>query len=152
MVSLQPSENKAYLSHVADGETSQRWVISESLDTHWLGGNHLDDSGITRLNEFGSIFNRFTSTTVDLLQKLREFAGDVGSVAIEDWCVPSADLTGVVENNDLGVEGVGAFGRIVLGVTGNVATTDFLDGNVLDVEPNVISWNTLDKLLVVHLD
>ena len=45
------------LTHVADGETTKRGVVSESLDTHWLGGNHLYDSGITRLDEFGCILN-----------------------------------------------------------------------------------------------
>ena len=36
-----------YLSHVTHGESSQRWVIGEGLNTHWLGGNHLDNGGIT---------------------------------------------------------------------------------------------------------
>ena len=43
-------------------------------------------------------------TTVNLLQELSELAGDVGSVAIQDWSVSSTDLTGVVEDDDLGVE------------------------------------------------
>jgi hypothetical protein len=76
----------------------------------------------------------------------------VGSVAIQDWGVTSTDLTGVVEDDDLGVEGVGTLGGVVLGVTGNVTTTDFLDGNVLDVEADVVTGNTLNKLLVVHLN
>ena len=37
------------LSHVTDGETSQGWVVGEGLDTHGLGGNHLDDGGITSM-------------------------------------------------------------------------------------------------------
>ena len=142
----------AYLSHVADGETSQRWVVGESLDAHGLGRHHLDYGGITRLDEFGSVFNGFTGTTVNLLQKLRELAGNVGSVAVEHWCVASTNLTGVVENDDLGVERVGTLGRVGLGVTSNVTTTNLLDGDVLDVEADVVSWETLDELLVVHLD
>jgi len=39
------------LSHVTDGETTKWWVLSESLNTHWLGWNHLDDSSITGLDE-----------------------------------------------------------------------------------------------------
>jgi hypothetical protein len=73
-------------------------------------------------------------------------------VAIQDWGVTSTDLTGVVEDDDLGVEGVGTLGGVVLGVTGNVTTTNFLDGNVLDVEADVVTGNTLNKLLVVHLN
>jgi len=106
----------------------------------------------SRLDELGLIFNRFTSTTINLLQDLRELAGNVGSVAIKNWSVTSTDLTRVVKNDDLGVEGLSSLGGVVLGVTGDVTTTDFLDGNVLDVETDVVSWETLDELLVVHLD
>jgi hypothetical protein len=73
----------------------------------------------------------------------------VGSVAIQDWSVTSTDLTRVVENDDLGVEGLSSLGRIVLGVTSNVTTTNFLDGDVLDVEADVVTGETLNKLFVV---
>ena len=106
----------------------------------------------SRLDELGLIFNRFTSTTINLLQDLRELAGNVGSVAIKNWGVTSTDLTRVVKNDDLGVEGLSGLRWVVLGVTSDVTTTDFLDGNVLDVETDVVSWETLDELLVVHLD
>ena len=149
---LIKEEEWPYLSHVTHGKTSQRWVVGERLNTHWLRGNHLDNGSITRLDEFWSVFNGFTGTTIDLLQELREFAGNVGSMAIEHWRVPGTNLAGVVENNDLGSEGVGTLGRIVLRVTSNVTTTNLLDGNVLDVETNVVSWETLGKLLVMHLD
>ena len=76
----------------------------------------------------------------------------MGSVAVEHWSVAGTDLAGVVEDNDLGVEGVGALGRVALGVTGNVATTNLLDGDVFDVEANVVSGKTFSKLLVMHLD
>ena len=58
----------------------------------------------------------------------------------------------MVEDNDLGVEGLRTFGRVILGVTGNVSTANLLDGDVLHVEADVVTWKTLDKLLVVHLD
>jgi hypothetical protein len=140
------------LSHVTDSETSKRRVVSEGLNTHWLGWNHLDDGSITRLDELGSVLDGLSSTTIDLLQDLRELASNVGSVAIKDWSVTSTDLTRVVENDDLGVERLGSLGGVVLGVTSNVTTTDFLDGDVLDVEANVVSGKTLNKLLVVHLN
>jgi len=144
--------NSHGLPHVPDCKASKRWVVGESLNTHWLGGNHLDDSGITRLDELGGVFDRFTGTTVNLLQKLTELASNVGSVAVEHWCVTGTNLARVVENDNLSVERVGALGRVVLGVTSDVATTDLLDGDVLDVETDVVSWETLGKLLVVHLD
>lgn len=76
----------------------------------------------------------------------------MGSVAVEDGGVTSSDLTGVVEDDDLGVEGGSTLRGIVLGVTADVTTADFLDGNVLDVETDVVTGDTLLELLVVHLD
>lgn len=140
------------LSHVTDGEAAERRVVGESLNTHGLGGNHLDDGGVTRLDELGGSLNGLAGSAVNLLNKLGELASNVGSVAVEDGCVTSTDLTGVVQDDDLGVERVATLGGVVLGVTGNVATTDLLDGDVLDVEADVVTGKTLGELLVVHLD
>lgn len=140
------------LSHVTDGETTERRVVSEGLNAHRLGGNHLNNGSITRLDELGGGLNGLAGTAVNLLNKLGELAGDVGSVAIEDGCVTGTDLTRVVEDDDLGVEGVATLGGVVLGVTSNVATTDLLDGDVLDVEADVVTGETLGELLVVHLN
>jgi hypothetical protein len=138
--------------NIPDGETTERRVVSEGLNTHGLGGNHLDDGGVTRLDELGGGLNGLAGTAVDLLNKLGELAGDVGSVAVEDGCVTGTDLTRVVQDDDLGVEGVATLGGVVLGVTGNVTTTDLLDGDVLDVEADVVTGKTLGELLVVHLN
>jgi len=140
------------LPHVTDGETAKRGVLGESLNTHGLGRNHLDDGSITRLDELGGLLNGFTGTTIDLLDQLSELASDVGGVAVQDGGVSVSDLTGMVHQNDLSVEGLGTLRGVVLGVTSDVATTDFLDGNVLHVETNVITGETLSKLLVVHFD
>jgi len=140
------------LSHVTDSETTERRIVGEGLNTHRLAGNHLDDSGIAGLDELGVVLNGLAGTTVDLLEELRELASNVGSVAIQDRSVTSTNLARVVEDDDLGVEGVGTLGGVVLGVTGNVATTNFLDGDVLDVEANVVTGNTLSELFVVHFD
>lgn len=140
------------LTHVANGETTERRVLGESLNTHGLGRNHLDDGSVTGLDELGVVLNRLSGTTVNLLEELSELASNVGSVAIEDWGVTSTDLTGVVEDDDLGVEG-GSTGRgVVLAVTSNVTTTDFLDGDVLHVETNVVTGLTGSELLVVHFN
>lgn len=138
--------------NIPDGETTERRVVSEGLNTHGLGGNHLDDGGVTRLDELGGGLNGLAGTAVNLLNKLGELAGDVGSVAVEDGCVTGTDLTRVVQDDNLGVEGVATLGGVVLGVTGNVTTTDLLDGDVLDVEADVVTGKTLGELLVVHLD
>ena len=116
-----------YLSHITHGETSQRRVVSEGLNAHGLRGNHLDDSRITGLDEFGLVLNRFTGTAINLLDQLGELAGNVGGMAIQDWSITCTNLAGVVEDNDLGIEGLGSLGGIVLGVTGDVATADLLN-------------------------
>jgi hypothetical protein len=97
--------------------------------------------------KLNSLLNGLSGTAVDLLEELGELAGDVGSVAIEDWSVTSTDLARVVQDDDLGIEGVGALGRVILlevriclrvvhrweylGVTSNITATHFLNGNVL---------------------
>ena len=140
------------LAHVTDGETAERGVVGESLNTHGLGGNHLDDGGITGLDELGVVLNGLTSTAVDLLEKLRELASNVGSVAVQNGRVTSTDLTGVVQDDNLSVEGSGSSGGVVLGVGSDVTTANLLDGNVLDVEADVVTGDTLLELGVVHLN
>lgn len=137
---------------LANGETTERRVLGESLNTHGLGRNHLDDGSVTGLDELGVVLNRLSGTTVNLLKELRELASNVGSVAVKDWGVTSTDLTGVVENDDLGVEGSSTGRGVVLAVTSNVTTTDFLDGDVLHVETNVVTGLTGSELLVVHFN
>lgn len=73
-------------------------------------------------------------------------------MAIEDRGIASTDLARVVKDDDLGGEVVAASRGVVLGVTSDVATTDLLDGNVLDVEADVVTGETLLELLVVHLN
>ena len=51
----------------------------------------------------------------------------------------------------LGVEAGGSLGRVVLAVSCDVSTTDFLDGHVLDVEADVVAGDSLGQRLVVHL-
>jgi len=140
------------LSHIADSEASKWWVVGESLNAHWLGRNHLNNSSITGLDELRGVFDRLSGSAIDLGEELRELAGNMGSVAIKNWSVSSTDLARVVEDDDLGVEGLSTLGGVVLRVTGDVATTDLLDRDVLDVETDVVTWETLDELLVVHLN
>jgi hypothetical protein len=90
--------------------------------------------------------------SVNLLKKLSELASDVSGVAIQNWCISSTDLTGVIEDNDLGIERVAALGRIILGVSAYVTTSDFLDRDVLDVEPDIVTRETLNQSFVVHFD
>ena len=92
-----------------------------------------------------------TCTTIDLLLDLIELASNVSSVAIQDWRVSVGDLSRVVKDNDLGGEVSTASGGLVLGVRGDVSTLDVLDRDVLDIEANVVSGDSLWERLVVHL-
>merc|ERR1712088_748595 len=75
----------------------------------------------------------------------------MSSVAIQDWRVSVADLSRVVQDDDLGGEGRHTGGGLVLGVGGNVSSLDILDGDVLDVEADVVSGKSFSERLVVHL-
>ena len=140
------------LTHVTDGETTKRRIVGEGLNAHRLGWNHLDDGSITRLDELGVGLGGLTGTTINLLEELGELAGNMGSVAIKDWGISSTNLTRMVEDDDLSIEGLSTFGGVSLGVTADVSTANFLYGNVLDVESDIVTGNTLNELFVVHLN
>ena len=72
-------------------------------------------------------------------------------MAVEDGAVAVADLAGVVQHDHLSGEVRDASGGLVLGVRGHVASLDVLDGDVLDVEANIVSGDGLGQRLVVHL-
>lgn len=119
-----------------------------------------------------SIFSRRVSNLQAMWAVwLRAVSGARGAessdVPIEDGCVTSSDLSGVVEDDDLGVERGGLLGGVVLGVTADVSTSDVLDRHVLDaatgqqgrrrgtgdsLEADVVSGHASLELLVVHLD
>ncbi len=140
------------VTHVTDSETAKRGVGGEGLDAHGLGGGHLDDSGVAGLDHLGVLLHDLAGTAVDLGLKNLELAGDVRRVAIENGSVAGVDLAGVVHDDNLGVEGLAAGSGVVLSVGSNHAALDILDGDVLDVEANVVTGDGLDELLVMHLN
>ena len=77
--------------------------------------------------------------TIDLFLDFVEFASNVSSVAIQKWRVFVADLSGVVENDNLGGKVLSIDSGLVLGVRGDISTLDILDGDVLDVESDIVS-------------
>jgi len=139
------------LPHVTDSEATQGREAGEGFDAHGLGRLQADDTGISGLDELGRGLGGFTGTTIDLLQDLSELAGNMGCVAIQHWRVSVADLSRVVEDDDLGGEVLHSARWLVLRVGCDVSTLDVLDGDVLDVESNVVSWAGLSERLVVHL-
>ena len=140
------------LLHVSDGESSERWELREGLNDHRLGWGHLDDGGITGLDGFWELLGNLTSSLVHLVLDLGELASNMASVAIEDWRVTVHDLTWMVHDDNLGLEPLSVHGWGVLGVGGNVSSLDVGNGKTLNVETNIVSWNSLSDLLVMHLD
>jgi hypothetical protein len=140
------------LSHITYGEASKWWVFSECLNAHWASWLKCYDSGISGFDEDWVLFKNLSRTFVDLLLDLLEFACNMSSVAIEYWGVLVADLTWMVEDNDLSFEGFGFLGWVFFAVGSNMSTTDILDGDVLDIESNVVTWNSLFEGFVMHLD
>ena len=138
------------LTHVANSETAKRSVVGERLNTHWFLWDHANDTSFTLLQEFWVFFQDFTGTTVHLLFQNDEFTSDVRGVAIQNWCVTGTDLTRVVGNDNLCLEILYVLWRVGLGVPADVSTSYFLDGNVLNVETNVVSWHSLFQGFVVH--
>ena len=60
--------------------------------------------------------NYLSGTTIDLLLDLVKLASNMSSVAIQDWRVSVADLSGVVENGNLGGKVLSTDSGLVLGV------------------------------------
>merc|ERR1719340_221833 len=93
-----------------------------------------------------------TNATINLLLDFVELASNMSGVAIQDWRVAIANLTGMVQDNDLSGEVLGGECRLVLGVGCDVSSLDVLNGDVLDVEANVVSGNGLGEGFVVHFN
>ena len=72
-------------------------------------------------------------------------------MTVEHGAVAVGDLAGVVEDDNLGGEVLDTRRGLVLGVGGDISSLDVLDGDVLDVEANVVSGDSLGEGLVVHL-
>lgn len=89
------------LTHVTDSETSQGWELLESLDAHGLAGYQGDDGGVTGLDGLRVFFGGLAGTAIALLLNFSELASNVGSMAIQYGRVSVADLTRVIEHDDL---------------------------------------------------
>ena len=140
------------LPHVADGETSERGELGEGLNAEGLGGLKLDDASISGLDELRVLLEDLSRTPVHLLKNDGELAGNVSGVAIKDRGVSIGDLSRVVHDNDLGVEGLGGESGVLLGIGADKSTPEVLDSNVLHVESDIVSGDSLGEGLVVHLD
>jgi len=140
------------LSHVSDGESSKWGILREGLDDHSLLWDELNHSGILGLDRLWLFLSNLTITLVDLGSDLGELASNMGGMAIKNWSVSVLDLTWMVKDNNLGEEHLSILGWVVLGVRADISSLDILDGQVLDVETNIVSWESLLNDFVMHLD
>lgn len=76
----------------------------------------------------------------------------MAGMAIKNWSVSVLDFTWVVHDNDLSLEEVGVLGWNIPGIRSNITSLDISDGETIDVEANIVSWNGLSDLLVMHLN
>jgi len=149
--------------------TTQSSSTDPLTNTHGLARNKFDDASIARLDRLRGFFKSLTSSTIDLLNKLREFTSDVSSMTIKHRGIAGTNLTRVIEDNNLGIERSSLLSGVVLGVRCNVTTTDILDRHVpenewlvstektrqknpLHVETDIVTWVTLLELFVVHFN
>jgi len=98
------------------------------------------------------LFHDGTSSLVNLGSDFVEFAGNVRSMAIQNWSISVGDLTWVVKDNNLGNKEGSVLGWVFLRVRGDVSSLDILDGQVLHVETNIVTWLGLIDGLVMHLN
>ncbi|GBE60286.1 elongation factor 1-alpha, putative [Babesia ovata] len=140
------------LLHVTHGETTKGSVLRECLNDHGLARLQDDHSGVTVLDGLGVLLKGLTGTLVHTARDLVEFARDVSSVAVNDRGVTGLDGTRVVQDDDLGGEGHGGLGGVVLGVRSDVTSADVRGGDVLHVETNVVTRAGNIDNFVVHFD
>ena len=152
LVDLLDDTDGNSLFHISDGESSEGWELVELFNSHWLLWDESHNAGVTGLDELWFWLVDLSSSSVDLSFQFFEFAGDVSSVAIQHWGVTLLDLSWMVEDDDLGQEVVGVLGWVVLGVRGNISSLQVLDGQVLDVESNIVSWFGFWEGFVMHFD
>merc|ERR1719454_172374 len=117
----------------------------KSFYAHGLRRNQFDNGGISRFDRFGIGFGGLSGTTIDLFLDLVKFASNVSGVTIQDWRVSVANLSGVVENDNLGGKVLGTDSGLVLRVGGDISTLDILDRDVLDAESDIVSGDSFGQ-------
>jgi len=107
---------------------------------------------LSGFDEFGEFFLHFTGSSVDQREDFFEFNSNVGSMAIQDWGISVLDLTGVVHDNNLGSESSTFSGGVVLGVRADHTSSNIFDGNVFNVESDIVTWGGFGQSFVMHFD
>ena len=65
------------LSHITDGETTQRRIVLEGLDAQRLRGHQLGHHGLSVLDDIGVLTQHLSGTLIHLGHDLLELAGTI---------------------------------------------------------------------------
>lgn len=137
---------------VSHYESSKRRVVSERLNAHRLHGLNQNHGTFSSFDELWFFFNDPSSFCVELGFYLNKFAGNKGSVAVDDRSVSIFNLTRVVQDNDISQEGLDFWGGIVLWVTANIPSLNLIDWKPFYVESYNVSRDGLGNRLVIHFN
>ncbi|KAG8509810.1 hypothetical protein J0S82_017328, partial [Galemys pyrenaicus] len=77
------------LPHVRSSKMAWRRLVREALSTHRLASNHTNYGSITRLQEFGAVFQLFARMRITLL-KLSKLADGVNHLNVK----PASSIVG----------------------------------------------------------
>lgn len=73
-------------------------------------------------------------------------------MAVEHWGISVSNLVRVVQDDNLSNERSTLRSGLVLAVRYDVSSLDVLDGDVSNVESDVVTWDGLGEDFVVHFD
>jgi len=73
-------------------------------------------------------------------------------MAIQDWTVSIMDLSWMVHNDNLSLEGFDLLWWLVSSVRCNITSLDFFNWDILNIESNIVSWNSFSHLFMMHFD
>jgi len=138
--------------HISDSESTKWWEVSERLNAHWFGWFDLDDGTVGSLDELGVLFKDFTVSSVDLLFDDIKLASDMSGMAIQNWSVTVSDLTRVTKDDDLSIEMFALTGSINFRIRSDVTSLELFDSKTFDIESDVVTWDSLWELGVMHLN
>lgn len=82
-------------------ELTQRRVLREALNTHWLARNHIHNGSISRFEGFGVVLQFLARAAINLFLELCKLAGDVSCVTVQHGSITSTDLAWVIKDDHL---------------------------------------------------
>jgi len=138
--------------HISNSKSTKRWELREWFNAHRFGGFQVDDSTVRGLNEFWFFFQDFTISSINLFFNLVKFTGNVSSVTIKNWSITISNFTWMTKNNNLSIERITFFSSINFIIRSNITSFKFFNSKTFDIETNIVSWNSLSKLNMMHFN